>query len=573
MHLDSFLASALLVLIATSIAVALFKRLGLGSVLGLLVAGIIVGPYSPGPYVTTHVEDVRNFTELGVVLLLFLIGLEIQPKRLWAMRREVLGLGLLQIIASGLVLGLYFSFFQSSWQTAILIGFIFALSSTAFVLQLLQERGEIASRHGSTAFSILLMQDIAIVPILAVVPLLSDSGGLPSDISMWLQAGIIIGMLVLLIGFGRYVIPAVLHLLAHHRNKEGFLLVVMLAVFFSAWAMHLSGASMALGAFVMGMALSGSRYRLQIQAAIEPFKGLFMALFFVAVGMSIDIGTLSGRMAELAQHTVVIVVLKVIVLFVLAMMFGIARHIAARVALLLSQGGEFGFVIFASARELNVIDETTFIYAIGIISVTMLITPLLDRLGERIESRARAKEISHEALQIPAEHAQKQKVIIAGYGRVGHTVAMLLQTSDVPFVAIDADPARVEQANNDGVPVFYGDVSDPEILTGAGVENAILVVLTIDNSDMAERAVSHIRALSPNVRIISRARDLEACGRLLAAGVSQAYPEALESSMRLGGMALEMLNIPSENVDMLMQGVRSTNYELVAEEAEEEAEK
>jgi glutathione-regulated potassium-efflux system protein KefB len=390
---------------------------------------------------------------------------------------------------------------------------------------------------------------------------------------MWLQAGIIIGMLVLLIGFGRYVIPAVLHLLAHHRNKEGFLLVVMLAVFFSAWAMHLSGASMALGAFVMGMALSGSRYRLQIQAAIEPFKGLFMALFFVAVGMSIDIGTLSGRMAELAQHTVVIVVLKVIVLFVLAMMFGIARHIAARVALLLSQGGEFGFVIFASARELNVIDETTFIYAIGIISVTMLITPLLDRLGERIESRARAKEISHEALQIPAEHAQKQKVIIAGYGRVGHTVAMLLQTSDVPFVAIDADPARVEQANNDGVPVFYGDVSDPEILTGAGVENAILVVLTIDNSDMAERAVSHIRALSPNVRIISRARDLEACGRLLAAGVSQAYPEALESSMRLGGMALEMLNIPSENVDMLMQGVRSTNYELVAEEAEEEAEK
>ncbi|MGD8998966.1 MAG: cation:proton antiporter [Granulosicoccaceae bacterium] len=570
MHLDSFLASALLVLIATSIAVALFKRLGLGSVLGLLVAGIIVGPYSPGPYVTTHVEDVRNFTELGVVLLLFLIGLEMQPRRLWAMRREVLGLGSLQIIVSGLVLGLYFSFFQSSWQTAVLIGFIFALSSTAFVLQLLQERGEIASKHGSTAFSILLMQDIAIVPLLAVVPLLSVSGGLPSDISMWLQAAIIIGMLVLLIGFGQYVIPAVLHLLARHRNKEGFLLVVMLAVFFSAWAMHLSGASMALGAFVMGMALSGSRYRLQIQAAIEPFKGLFMALFFVAVGMSIDIGTLSGRMAELAQHTVVIVVLKVIVLFVLAMMFGISRHIAARVALLLSQGGEFGFVIFASARELNVIDETTFIYAIGIISVTMLITPLLDRLGERIERRARAKETSHEALQISAEHAQKKKVIIAGYGRVGHTVAMLLQTSDVPFVAIDADPARVKQAHNDGVPVFYGDISDPEILTSAGVEQAMLVVLTIDNSDMAERAVTHIRTLSPNVKIISRARDLEACGRLLEAGVTHAYPEALESSMRLGGLALQILNIPSENVDMLLQGVRSTNYELVAEEAEAE---
>jgi glutathione-regulated potassium-efflux system ancillary protein KefC len=566
MHLDSFLASALLVLIATSIAVTLFKRLGLGSVLGLLVAGIIVGPYSPGPHATTHVEDVRNFTELGVVLLLFLIGLEMQPRRLWGMRREVLGLGSLQIIVSGLVLGLYFSFFQSGWQTALLIGFTFALSSTAFVLQLLQERGEIASKHGSTAFSILLMQDIAIVPLLAVVPLLSGGGGLPSDVPILFQAGIILGALLLLTAFGRFVIPAVLHLLARHRNKEGFLLVVMLAVLFAAWAMHLAGASMALGAFVMGMSLSGSRYRLQIQAAIEPFKGIFMALFFVAVGMSIDIETLSTHLAELAMHTTAIVLLKVAVLFVLALLFGYTRHISMRIALLLSQGGEFGFVIFASAKALNVIDDTTFIFAIGIISVTMLITPLLDRLGEHIDRRARAKEKAPQDLQLTAEHTQNKKVIIAGYGRVGHAVAMLLQSSDVPFVAIDANPSRVEQAHNDGVPVFYGDVSDPEILTSAGIEQAVLVVLTIDDSHLAEQAVSHIRTLSPNIKIISRARDLEACGRLLEAGANHAYPEALESSMRLGGMALEMLNVPMENVDLLMQGVRSTNYELVAEE-------
>ena len=323
---------------------------------------------------------------------------------------------------------------------------------------------------------------------------------------------------------------------------------------------------MALGAFVMGISLSGSRYRLQIQAAIEPFKGIFMALFFVAVGMSIDIRTLSAHVGELAMHTTAIVLLKIAVLFVLAMLFGLARHIALRIALLLSQGGEFGFVIFASAKAVNVIDDTTFIFAIGIISVTMLITPLLDRLGEAVERRAKKSETAHEELQITDEHAQKQKVIIAGYGRVGHAVAMLLQTSDVPFVAIDANPARVEQAHNDGVPVFYGDISDPEILTSAGIEQAMLVVLTIDDTVKAEQAVSHVRTLSPNVRIICRARDLEACGRLLEAGANHAYPEALESSMRLGGMALEMLNVPTENVDMLMQGVRSTNYELVAEE-------
>lgn len=338
MVLESFLESALLVLIVSSIAVALFKHLGLGSMLGLLLTGIIVGPYSPGPYVTKHVEDVRHFTELGIVLLLFIIGLEMKPSRLWAMRREVFGLGSLQIILSGLAIGAYHMLFQESWQVALLIGMAFALSSTAFVLQLLQERGEIASKQGRTAFSILLMQDMAIVPLLAVVPIISTTGRLSGDVPLWEQVTIVTGMLGLIAIFGKYLLPKTLNYLAKKGNKEGFLLAVLLAVFLAAWSMQKAGISMALGAFMMGILLSGSRYRLQVQASVEPYKGILMSLFFVAVGMSIDIKALSEQPVMFLQHVAVIIVIKLVVLYVLVLMFGYSRGIATRISCLLAQG-------------------------------------------------------------------------------------------------------------------------------------------------------------------------------------------------------------------------------------------
>lgn len=564
MNLDSFITSALLVLIATSIAVALFKYLNLGSVLGLLVAGIIVGPYSPGPYVTEHVEDVRNFTELGVVLLLFLIGIEMKPSRLWAMRREVLGLGSLQIILSGLVIGVYFLAYQPTWQVALLIGFTFALSSTAFVLQLLQERGEIASEHGNTAFSILLMQDMAIVPLLAIVPLMSSTGPLSTTVPRWEQFGIILAAITILGAFGRYAIPFALHHLAKQRNREGFLLVVILAVILAAWVMHLAGASMALGAFIMGVSLSGCRYRHQIQASIEPFKGVLMALFFVAVGMSIDFRSLAHDIGLFMQHTAVIVSIKIVVLFMLVMIFGNSKQVASKVSLLLAQGGEFGFVLFGSAKVLQVIDDTTFIHAIGIISITMLLTPFMVHLGNRLANRFGPDETeAGEDFNASIHSSPANKVIIGGYGRVGHAVAVLLHTSGVPFIAFDSDPACVKQGQEDGFPVYFGDIGDLALLATAHADHASLVILTIDHGPTAERAVSHIRNSFPTVPVIARARDLAACGRLIEAGATHAYPEAVESSLRLGGLALEILSIPQENVDLLLQGVRSDNYKLV----------
>lgn len=564
MHLESFITSALLVLIATSIAVALFKYLRFGSVVGLLVAGIIVGPYSPGPIATEHVEDVRNFAELGVVLLLFLIGIEMKPSSLWAMRRDVIGLGSLQIIMSGLVIGVYFMAYQQRWEVALLIGMTFALSSTAFVLQLLQERGEIASKHGTTAFSVLLMQDMAIVPLLAIVPLMSISGPLSGTVARWEQVIIIIGALLLLTVFGRYVIPFFLTILARQRNKEGFLLVVILAVIFAAWAMHLAGASMALGAFIMGVSLSGCRYRHQIQASIEPFKGVLLGLFFVAVGMSIDFRALAMDISLFAQHTAVIISLKVIVLFVLVMVFGYSRNIAIRVSLLLAQGGEFGFVLFASAKALKVIDDSTFIHAIGIISVSMLLTPAMAHLASWLtRNMSKQDEDAGKGFGDFIENAPSKMVIIGGYGRVGHAVAVLLRSSGVPFVAFDADTKKVKQGQKDGFPVYYGDIGDLDLLITAHTEHALLVILTIDHGATAERAVSHIRNSFPSIPVIARAHDLASVARLVEAGATHAYPEALESSLRLGALALQILNIPQDNVDMLMKGVRSDHYKLV----------
>ncbi len=564
MHLDSFITSALMVLIATSIAVAVFKHFGLGSILGLLVAGIAVGPHSFGPTVTTEVEDVRHFTELGVVMLLFLIGLEMKPARLWSMRREVFGLGLLQILLSGAVIGAYFLFFEPHWTSALLIGLTFALSSTAMVLQMLQESGEINSRHGTASFSILLMQDLAIVPLLAIVPILSQTGRLSSDVPMWQQFGTVAGMLMLIGVFGRYILPMTLDALSKRGNKEGFLLVVMMAVFLSAWSMHYAGISMALGAFIMGMLLSGSKYRIQVQALIEPYKGMLMSLFFVAVGMSIDIGALASKPLLFIQHIVVIVVLKFIVLLGLAMAFGYVRQQAVRIALLLSQGGEFGFVLFGSAKALQVISDETFVLAVGVISVSMVVTPLALKAADMLNALLASKDDSTEApqIEIPDQDC-KGRVIIGGFGRVGYTVATLLQERGVPYIAFDTNPTHIAKGQELGMPVYYGDVGDHHLLEAAHMHDAALVVMTIDHTPSALRAVQHIRNDYPNVPIISRARDLASCNELIEAGATHAYPEAMESSLHLGGEALKMINVKDKEVTNLLDAVREDGYQAL----------
>lgn len=573
MHLDSFIVSALLLLVVTSVAVALFRHLGLGSVLGLLVAGVVVGPHSPGPYVTAHVEDVRHFTELGVVLLLFVIGLEMKPSRLWSLRRDLFGLGSLQILLTGIGITLYVSLGVESWKTALFIGLTLSLSSTAFVMQLLQERGEFASHHGTGSFAVLLMQDLSMVPLLALVPLLSDTAAIASGIPLWEQLLILGGMFAVLGVFGLRVVPFALEWLARHDNREAFLLVVLLAVFVAAWAMHKAGVSMALGAFVMGMLLSGSRYNLQILAHIEPYKGLLMSLFFVAVGMSIDLGELAERPFEFVGHTAVLIAIKLVVLLPLALAFGYSRGDAVRITFYLAQAGEFGFVLFGSALVLEVIDEATFIMAVGVISLSMLLTPLLVRIGNALANRFEGRDTESPVAPDDILDEPQKRVLIGGYGRMGHTIATLLQASGIPFAAFDTNPERVAQGRAHGQPVLYGDISDPELLAAAHAGRASLVVLTIDHGSIALRALSHLRNAYPQVPVIARARDLEASAHLLQAGATQAFPEAIEASLRLGAEALRMVGAPADSVDLLMQGVRERGYELVREGYRDNAEK
>jgi glutathione-regulated potassium-efflux system ancillary protein KefC len=563
-ELEAFISSAVILLIVATIMVVLFRRLGLGSTAALLVAGIIVGPHSPGPYITTHVEGVRSFTELGVVLLLFVIGLEIRPSRLWALRREIFGLGSLQIVLTASAITGYALLSNWPWKASLIIGLTMAVSSTALVMQILQDKGEIASPHGRTAFGVLLMQDIAIIPMLALIPVIAGSGAFSVSVPGWKQFGIIPGMFFMIWGFGTYIVPFVLERLAHQKNREGFLMITILAVFLAAWAAHQAGLSLALGAFLMGMFLSGSRYRMQIEAYIEPYKGILISLFFVAVGMSIDLASIAASPLVFIEYAVVVLLIKIVIMFVLCLLFGMGRGLAIRVSFLLAQGGEFGFVLLTSAKALMVIDDRTFIMGIGVISVGMLFTHPIAKLGDYLAVRfLRKKQGEEGAPFLDKDGETKGRVIIGGYGRAGHVVAILLNSSKVPFIVFDNDPARVAQGKKDGFPVYYGDIANPELLIAAHAEQAALVVLAVDREQTVLQAISHVKHNYPGIQIIARARDLEASGRLIQAGATLALPEAVESSLRLANDTLRMVGVPVDNIDLLLRDVRRKNYELV----------
>lgn len=561
----SFVYSAVLLLVVASVAVAIFRHFGLGTILGLLVTGVIVGPHTPGPFVTTEVESVRQFTEIGVVLLLFLIGLEMKPRRLWNLRHMLFGLGSLQIVLSALIIAAYFRLFELNWSTALLIGASFALSSTAIVIQMLRDQGEIASAHGQTAFAVLLMQDLAVVPLLAMVPVLADAGPLPRGLQLWEKIGVAIAMVSMVILGGRYLVPRILDYLARRNHREAFFLTTMAAVFVAALAMDRAGMSMALGAFLMGMMLSTSRYSLQIEATMEPHKGLLMSLFFVAVGMSVDVNALVRHPFEFGLHILAIITIKIVVLFGLCLVFGCGRSVALRVAFMLSQGGEFAFVVFGAGKALGVIDDRIFVMAIAVISLTMLLTPLLANLGKRLalwfadETSGIHERFGYQSLGDKTD----ARVVIAGYGRVGHTVGTILGSSGIPYVAFDANAALVDKWRSEGHPVFYGDICNPELLRSAALQAVELLVLTIDDGPAAVRAATLIRAQVPQMTIVARARDLVTCDALQQAGVSHVFPETLEASLRLAAESLEALGISTDETDMLLRGVRNTDYELV----------
>lgn len=555
------LNSVLYLLVIATVLVGLSKKLGLGSILGLLVAGVIVGPNSPGFILTKEVETVRHVTEYGVVLLLFVIGLEMQPKKLWSMRKEVFGLGTAQILFSAIFISSYYLFYTDTWQVAMLVGLTFALSSTALVMQILQEKGELYSPVGKNGFAILLMQDLTVVPLLALVPILATTGELSREHSLFQQILIASGYIIALLLIAKFVIPRVLDYLAKNQNHEAFLFSVILSVVFAAWAMEHAGLSMALGAFIMGMMLSNSKYHYQIQARVEPYKGFLMTMFFIAVGMSVDIQMMVDHPLILMQHLFVIMGIKVIVLFSLILYMGYSKSTAVSISFLLSQSGEFGFVLFGSAKALGVISDELFISSVTIISFSMLFTPMIVNLGEKLALRLDAEPIVIKSAYVPED--SWNGVIIAGYGRFGRLVSSMLEYAGKPYIAIDVDSARVEIGQKEGRAVYYGDFSDLEFLNQIGLDKVDAVIVTVDNHHTSSKIISHVRTLQPTLKIFSRTRDMQTREFLLKHGATWAMPESTEGSLRLAAETLLNLAMSNDEVSEILTYFRKDDYQAI----------
>lgn len=561
MENNDLLSSALYLFAVVAILITLSKSLGLGSILGLLIAGIIVGPFSPGPILTENVSSVRHLTEFGVVLLLFVIGLEMQPQKLWSMRKEVFGLGSTQILVSGFLIFLYATLYADSWQVALLLSLTFALSSTAFVMQILQEKGIVYSVEGKTSFSILLMQDLAVVPLLALVPIVAMNGNITSNEPIWQEILFAVGSIAALILFGKYVVPKLLDYLAKHQNKDAFFFSVLTSVIFAAWAMEKAGLSMSLGAFIMGMILSSSKYHYQIRAYIEPYKGLLMALFFVAVGMSIDLKEMMNNPFILLQHLVVIMGIKIVALFAIMVFVGYKRSTAISVSFLLAQSGEFGFVVFGAMKAIGAINNEIFIAGITIVSFSMLITPLVVKLSEKLAVKFDTTPIEIKSAYIP--ETQSQSVVIAGYGEVGRLTATMLEHANVPFVAFDNDAKRVELGEKEGRAVYYGELSHLDFITRIGLEKAQTVIVTIENHHTAANIVSHLRNEYPALRILSRTRNMITRDLLIKHGVSWAMPESSEGALRLAAETLLGIGRSREEVIDILTYFRKNDYETI----------
>jgi glutathione-regulated potassium-efflux system protein KefB len=540
-HLQELLATAVLLVGASAAAIVLSRRAGLGTVLGLIAVGVALGPYTPDLVIGT--APVSAAADIGVVLLLFVIGLEIEPQRLWAMRRMLFGLGTSQVLASGVVLALVAVAFGRPWPAALIAGFGLSLSSTAFVLQLLAERGEFGTVHGRAAFAVLLLQDMMVVPLLALVPLLApgapghaDAGALP-----WLLLETA-GALALLAFLGLAAVPWALALLARQRDREAFAAVAALAVLLAAWVSHAAGLSPALGAFLLGVLLSRSPLHHQVAAVVLPFKGLLLGLFFILVGMSIDLAALAAGWPWILAQVAVLVSLKAAILLGLCRLFGLAPPAALRASLLLVQGGEFGFVLFSAARTSGIVDPGFYTTLLLVIAASMAFTPIVVRLGDRLAARLAAAEPVPE----PAEIQPRAEALVVGYGRVGGIVMETLRRAGVEATAVDIDPSRLGVGRRLGHRVIYGDAADPRLLDRVGSADTRVVVVALDRPDRAEAAVSAARAAYPRALVLARARDDDRRPKLERLGASVVLTETLELSLGLAGAALRRLEVPEE---------------------------
>ncbi len=539
-------------LTAAVIAVPIFKRLRLGSVLGYLAAGAVMGPHFLG--MVGDADSVLHFAEFGVVLLLFVIGLELKPARLWALRADIFGLGLAQVLVSAVLCAAFgLLIFGASWQASVLVGLSLALSSTAFALQLMQEHQELNTPFGTRAFSILLFQDLMIVPILALAPLLTLGSAMDSATGDWTDALIGVGVVIGLILGGKFLLNPMFRVIAQTRSSEIFLAATLLVVISAALLMAATGLSMALGAFIAGVMLAESEYRHQIEADIEPFRGLLLGLFFIAVGMAIDWSVVLQEWAMVLGGAVLLMAMKGGVIFGLCRVFRSPGADAGRIAVTLPQGGEFAFVILTEGVALGIITGMASDILSAMVTVSMALTPLL-RLGFERAIRGRDGAAT-DHLPRP-DGTDLNSVVILGFGRVGQIVSQIFRLKGVSVTAIDADPKRIEAAKRFGAKVYFGDATRADVLAAAGVGQADLVYVTIDNSKACTKSINVISHSFPGVRIMARAHDRIHALELLDSGADFLIRDTFESSVKLAEEGLRRLEIDATEIERLIEEFR-----------------
>jgi len=544
---------ALIFFASAVVCVPIAKRIGLGSVLGYLIAGALIGPW--GLRLVSETGATQDLAELGVVLMLFVIGLELDPKRFLAMRGVVFGGGALQLAASGLVLGLGLYFVGLSWEAALIGGLSLALSSTAIAMQQLAERNELNTPTGRASFGILLFQDIAAIPLIALVPFLTHAAKPDAD-PLWMRVGLAVAAIAGIVVVGRYLLRPVMRFIAKSDLREVFTAFALLLVLAIAEVMTLVGMSMALGAFLAGVLLASSEFRHALEGDIEPFKGLLLGLFFISVGMTIDFGLLGSRPGTVALLLVGFLALKILSLWGVAQLIEICRQ-RWLFAFLLSQGGEFAFVVFGTAREAKLFDAEWEALLTIAVALSMATTPLLLLAHDKfMGSRAKAE-------REPDAITDEGPVIIAGFGRFGQIVGRLLLASDVRAVIVDHDPDQVESLRKFGFTVFYGDATRLDLLEAAGAKKARLLVNAIDDVDASLALVDRVRANFPALEIVSRARNVSHYYELKLRGVEVVERETFEAALRIGRSALEKLGVDRFRAKELADAFRRHNIASV----------
>jgi glutathione-regulated potassium-efflux system ancillary protein KefC/glutathione-regulated potassium-efflux system protein KefB len=549
----TLLAEVAVFLAAAVVAVPLFRRLGLGAVLGYLVAGVVVGPW--GLRLITDVTSIRQFAEFGVVLLLFVMGLQLQPARLWVLRRSVFGLGSAQVGATAALIAGAALALGVSWQAACVIGFGLAMSSTAFVLQVLAERNQLTARFGRSSFAILLFQDLAVIPLLAIIPLLGPAGSATRTGGNALLSGAIaLSVIVAVVVAGRLLLRPVLQVIARTRIQEIFTAAALLVVIGVALLMSGVGLSMSLGAFLAGVLLADSEFRHELEANIEPFKGLLLGLFFISVGMSVDLGLIASRPGLVIAGVVGLMLVKALVLYAVGRAANHDAGSARSLAATLAQGGEFAFVLFNLAAANGVMERELVGLLVVIVSLSMAATPLALALNDALARRL------HRSAPAPAfddiQANEDSSVIIAGFGRVGQIVARILLVRGIGFTALDISTEQVETVRKFGRTVYFGDASRLDLLIAARAENARLFVLAIDDVEASIRTAETVHRHFPHLRILARARNRFHAYRLMDLGVELIERETLLGSLNLARGVLQELGVPVQETERTIERFR-----------------